>query len=203
MKKNSQRLTDVERLRGGANSLAVELARANTHLRFFRALLSGYAALSGAKDFWDYTLAAHGSMVIRNLCVVYDTHSDGMNLINLLGLVGARCLDPANTRRLRTFAAIVGRSSADPHVGMLRKWRNNIVAHYNTDIALTERDSFSRKYLLEEDMLQVLIDRGFEIVDWCAVMGGRPTVFERFAEGKDEHQAVLAAWEARSGPNGQ
>lgn len=190
--------TPNERLRGGVKILANQLARANTHLHFFRGLLERYSELTAVKDFWEYTLAAHSGMAIRDVGVVYDTHRNGINLINLLGLIDPKPLNLSNRNKLGGFVAVVGKSTADPNVGVLRQWRNNIVAHYNFEIAQTDREEFSKQNPMNEITIQLLIDRGFEIVEWCAQTGGQPTAFPRFAPGKDGHETVLEMLRSKS-----
>jgi hypothetical protein len=197
MCKDSQKQTPNERLCGGAKILANQLARANTHLRFFRGLLSCYGELAHAKDFWDYTLTAHSGMAIRDVSVVYDSHKGGINLINLLRFIDNQSLDAANRQELQGFIAVARTSSADPNVRVLRQWRNKIVAHYNNEIAWTDREDFSKQYPLDEIKLQLLIDKGFEIVEWCTQIASRPAAFPRFAPGKEGHKIVLAMLRAR------
>ena len=132
-------------------------------------------------------------MAIRDLGVIYDTHRDGVNLNNLLALVDRKGLDVSGKQRLQAFIALVSRSSADADVRSLRQWRNNIVAHFNDRIAATDREGFSRQNQLDEAMLQRLIDKGFEVIEWCGRICGDSRAFPRFPEGKDGHVAVLEA----------
>jgi hypothetical protein len=198
MSKISRQLNPAELLRQRARVLGNELARANTHLHYFQGLLSNYRVLNKAKDFWDYTLAGHCGMAIRNLGIIYDTHRDGLNLVNLLDVIDVKMLDAAGVKKLQTFRAVVNKTSADPAVRSLRQWRNNIVAHLNGAIADANREQFSKQNPLDEAMLQALIDKGFEIVEWCAQIGGDPKEFQRFPEGKDGHAQVLEALNSMS-----
>jgi hypothetical protein len=104
-------------------------------------------------------------MTIRDLSVIYDTHHKGINLIKILGLVDIKSLGDADKQKYRAFAAAVRKSSADPLVRILREWRNNIVAHYNYEIASTDREDFWTQNPLDEERLQTLIDNGFEILE--------------------------------------
>jgi hypothetical protein len=193
MSGNPQAGSANQQLCSRARILGNQLGRANTHLHYFAGLLARYGDLQRQKDFWDYTLAAHGGMAIRDIAVVYDTHRDGVNLGNLLALVDGTHLGASEQQRLQGFIAGVGRASADPDVRSLRQWRNNIVAHFNDKIAATDRESFSKQYQLDEAMLQRLIDKGFEIVEWCARLCGDGQEFPRFPEGKDGHAVVVNA----------
>ena len=193
MSGNSQTAGANQRICSRARILGNQLGRANTHLHYFAGLLARYGDLGRQKDFWDYTLAAHGGMAIRDLGVIYDTHRDGVNLNNLLALVDGTSLDASEQQRLQGFIARVGRSSADGDVRSLRQWRNNVVAHFNDRIAATDREGFSKQNQLDEAMLQRLVGKGFEIVEWCARLCGDGLEFPRFPEGKDGHVAVLEA----------
>jgi hypothetical protein len=192
----------IERLCKGTEILANQLGRANTHLHFFRGLLGSYGELRGAKDFWDYTLVAHSGMAIRDLSVVFDTHKKGINLINLLRLVDVQSLDTASGQKWQGFVALAEKSSGDPLVRALREWRNNIVAHYNEMIAATDREEFWKQNPLNEAMLQALVDRGFEILDWCSHIGGLAVTFPRLAAGKDGYLTVLERLSGRPGAGG-
>ena len=186
-------MTDEARLRSVIVTLANQLGRANTHLHFFQGLLACHGELQREKDFWEYTLTAHIGMAIRDVAVVYDTHAKGVNLLNLLRGLDGCPLDRTGQMKLGTFLEAVGKCPANPLVRALRGWRNNVLAHYNHDVALSDRSEFCAKHPLDERMVQGLVDMGFEIVEWCAsalaVRGG----FPRFAEGKDGHLAVLQA----------
>jgi len=198
MSKNPTKLSNIELLRRGARILGNQLARANTHLHFFRGILGRYAELSGAKDFWDYTLVAHSGMAIRDLGVIYDTHRKGINLANLLALVDAQSLEVSNHQKLLGFIGVAGKASTDPAVETMREWRNNIVAHYNEEIAATDREDFWKKNPLDEAGLQALIDTGFEIVEWCGQIANLSDGFPRFAGGKGGHLTVLDSLKALS-----
>jgi hypothetical protein len=199
MRRNLDKPTLDEQIWAGAKILANQLARANTHLHFFRGLLGRYSELAGEKDFWDYTLSAHAGMVIRDVGVVYDIHKAGINLIQLLRLVESKCDGTTVDKRLKIFLAIADKASVDPMVRVMRQWRNNIVAHYNNEIARADRSEFSQQNPLNEAQLQILIDRGFEIVEWCALVAGRPTKFPRFAPGINGHKTVLNKLKVQSG----
>jgi hypothetical protein len=193
MTENAKVMSAGDRLFSRAHMLGVQLARANTHLHLFCGLLRYCGDFGRAKDFWDYTLTAHSSMAIRNLSVIYDTHRDGMNLLNLVKSVDVGGLDETNVGKRDSFLMVVRKENADPQVQVLRDWRNNVVAHFNEHIACSGREEFCKRNPLDEGMLQVLIDRGFEIVDWCAKIGGRNSPFQRFVEGKDGYRLVVAA----------
>src|SRR2546427_12690100 len=77
------------------DALANELARANTHFHFFRKLHENYHELAAARDFWDYTLAAHFGTTLLQMARVYDTSKDGLNLQRLLSTVEKKSLDTA------------------------------------------------------------------------------------------------------------
>jgi hypothetical protein len=191
MTTNTSTRSGAEKLDKWSQVLASQLARANTHLRFFNRLHACYSELTEAKDFWDYTLTGHAGMVIRDLGVIYDTHRDGVNLLNLLALAQSQGLgDPG---KLQTFTGVVAKASSDPRVRTLRGWRNNIVAHHNGEVALTDREEFCNQHPLDTPMLQALVDEGFEIVEYCAHLAGRTTSAPRTAPGTAGVEWVVRA----------
>jgi len=106
--------------------LANELARANTHFYFGKKLLENYQQLGAAKDFWDYTLAAHYSIALLNLCRVYDFHKHGINLFNCLKSIDEKVLDQAKRNQLSVYVSECRQKSQNPLVESLRTWRNKI-----------------------------------------------------------------------------
>lgn len=110
--------------------LANELARANTHFYFGKKLLANYQQFGAANDFWNYTLTAHYSIALLNLCRVYDVHKDGVNLFNCLKSIDEKKLDQAKLNQMSVYLAECRRESQNPLVESLRTWRNNIIAHF-------------------------------------------------------------------------
>ena len=171
--------------------LANELTRANTNFLFGKTLLKNYRQLGSAKDFWDYTLTAHFSIALLNLCRVYDFHKDGINLVNCLKSIDQKCLNHALRNQLNVYITECSSKSQNPLVKSLRTWRNNIVAHYNLKAAL-DRADFDKNYPDEpEQMLNKLIPHGFEILEWCSQICGEVIAYEKFAPGKDGCEMVL------------
>ncbi len=181
--------------------LATESAIANTHLHFFRGLWNARSEysreLSKAKDFWDYTFSAHIEMALLQLCRIYDTHQDGINLFTLLlriKKIARRQLQNSALQKLDEDLRTVQRKSPDPLVTKLRYWRNNIIAHYNCRIALTGRNDVWKENPWDNlDEIQMLIDRSFEMLDRYACTQDQQTIQKRLAEGKDGFQNVLHA----------
>ena len=171
--------------------LANELTRANTHFYFRKKLLANYQQLGAPNDFWDYTLTAHSSIALLNLCRVYDFHKKGLNLYTCLKSIDRRSLDQANQMQIDNYLAECGKDSQNPLVESLRKWRNKIIAHYNFEVAL-DRIQFDQNVQTEpEEMLQKLIPHGFEILEWCSSIHGSATTYLRFAPGKEVCEGVL------------
>jgi len=171
--------------------LANELTRANTHFHFAKKLHANYQQLDAARDFWDYTLTAHFSIALLNLCRVFDYHKDGVNLFNCLKSIDGTALDPAKRNQLRVYVVLCSPKSQNPWVKSLRTWRNNIVAHYNIEAAL-DRSDFDKKNPDEpEEILRNLIDSGFTILEWCSSLRGKVATYLRFAPGKDGCEKVL------------
>src|SRR5258708_35525302 len=91
-----------------AGVLAIELARANTHLHFFRELHQAYRPPIKIKDFWDYTLTAHFGMTLSQICRAYDTRRDGINLLQVLGSVDKSGLNAQERQRLDVYLGNCG-----------------------------------------------------------------------------------------------
>jgi len=179
--RRSQRLEEI-------NALAIEVARANTHFHFFKQLQESYHDLAAAKDFWDYTLAAHIGMALLQIARVYDKSNDGLNLQHILEGIDRKVLDKAKTQLLSKYEKECDKP--DALVTKLRAWRNNIIAHYNRGHALARND-FWNLHPWENSEVQELIDRAFEVLEWCALIDGHPNTFQRLAEGNDGYQMVL------------
>jgi hypothetical protein len=171
--------------------LANELARANTHFHFGKKLHANYQQLGAANDFWDYTLTAHYSIALLNLCRVYDTHKDGINLLNCLKSIDEKALNQIKRSQLSAYIAECRPKSQNPLIESLRTWRNNIIAHYNLEAAL-DRSRFDKNNPDEpEEMLNKLIPSGFEILGWCSNLHGDAITYKKFAPGKESWGKVL------------
>ena len=171
--------------------LANELTRANTHFYFGKKLLANYQQLGAPDDFWDYTLAAHYSIALLNLCRVYDFNKKGINLFNCLKLIEEKVLNQAQRNQLRIYVAECGPKSQNPLVESLRAWRNTIIAHYNLNAAL-DRSDFDRNNPDEpEEMLRKLVPCGFEMLEWCSKLYGDGIIYQRFAPGKESCDKIL------------
>jgi len=178
-------------LKNGLQVLANELTRANTHFYFAEHLHANYTQLGAAKNFWDYTLTAHFSIALLNLCRVYDFRKDGINLFTCLKSIDGQALDPAQRKQLIDYIAMCGQPSSDPLLVSLRTWRNNIIAHYNTKVAL-DRVRFDNDNPDEpEKMLHDLIPIAFTILEWCSALDGNIIHYQRFAPGTDGCEQVL------------
>jgi hypothetical protein len=171
--------------------LANELTRANTHFYFGKKLHDNYQQLGSLGDFLDYTIAAHYSIALLNLCRVYDSHKDGNNLFNCLKLINKKVLSQSDQGQLETYIAACCPKSSNPLIKSLRVWRNNIIAHYNLSAAL-DRSGFDKNNPDEpEEMLTELIPHGFEILEWCSKLYGDNITYQRFAPGKESCDKVL------------
>jgi septum formation topological specificity factor MinE len=171
--------------------LANALTRANTHFYFGEKLHENYRRPGAPSDFWDYTLTAHVSIALLYLCLVYDSHKDGLNLFNFLKSIDEKTLNQAQRKQLNVYIAECRPKSQNPLVESLRKWRNNIIAHYNLETAL-DRDCFDKNNPDEpEKMIRILVPSGFEILEWCSHLYGAATTYQRLAPGKDSCEEPL------------
>jgi hypothetical protein len=171
--------------------LSNELTRANTHFYFAKNLHDNRNQLVWAKDFWDYTLTAHCSIALLNLCRVYDYHKDGLNLFNCLQSIDKHILDRNAQTQLSVYIAESGPKSQNPFVKSLRKWRHEIIAHYNYEAAL-DREQFDNDNPIEpEEIIQNLIEKGFQILEWCGAIQGTAAIYKKFALGKEDCEQIL------------
>ena len=172
-------------------TLANELTRANTHFHFAERLNANRVNVGSANEFWRYTLDAHASIALLNLCRVYDYRTEGINLVNCLKSIDERALNPAQRKQLTDYVARCCRDSNDRLVVSLRTWRNKIIAHLNKKAAL-DRLGFDKDNQVEPDeMLLNLIPTGFTILEWCSRLHGKVTTYPRLAPGKDSCEKVL------------
>lgn len=171
--------------------LANELTRANTHFHFAKKLHDNRHQLGWAKDFWDYTITAHCSIALLNLCRVYDYHKKGLNLINCLQTIDRQALDQKNRDQWDIYATECGTKSQNPFVKSLREWRHKIIAHYNIEAAL-DREKFNKDHPLEpEEIIQNLVENGFKILEWCSTVRGRIVIYEKLIPGKEDCEKLL------------
>ena len=171
--------------------LANQLARANTHYHFAKTLHENRQKLSWAKDFWDYTLTAHCSIALLDLCRVYDFHKDGVNFFNCLKSIDEKLLNQAEQTQLKVYIGLCRQKTENPLVKSLRTWRNKIIAHYNVEAAL-DCESFDNDNPHEpEEIIYTLIDSGFKILEWCSSLDGKVAAYKNFAPGKEDCGKVL------------
>ena len=171
--------------------LANQLARANTHYHFAKILHENRQTFGWAKDFWDYTLTAHCSIAFLDLCRVYDYHSDGLNLINCLLSINNAGLNQAQKNQLKHYIAECDSKSQNHFVNSLRKWRHEIIAHYNFETA-HNREVFDKNNPDEPDeIIHSLVEMGFKILEWCSGLQGKATIYQQFAPGKNDCEKVL------------
>ena len=171
--------------------LAVELARANTHLHFFNRLYENYEMFSKAKDFWNYTLSAHFGLTLVQIGRVYDSHGDGLNLFYILRRMEESVADTSNRQKLLYFQRMLDKK--EPTLEKFRLWRNNVIAHLNRGVALADRQVFWEENPVLPNDCQKLINQGFEILKWCSCLLKQPRSFQEFAEGVDDYQIILNA----------
>jgi hypothetical protein len=80
--------------------------------------------------------------------------------------------------------------SQNPSVKSLRTWRNNIIAHYNYEVAL-DREGFDRDNPAEpEKVLRDLIEPGFKMLEWCSSLHGKVITSQRFAPEKESIEKI-------------
>ncbi|SRR6266404_458766 len=179
--------------------LAIELARANTHLHYFRELYQAYRAPLKFQDFWDYTLTAHFCLGLLQICRVYDTHKEGINLLLLLESVDKNGLKGEERERFDEYLGHFRKGTKNTVVSKYRNWRNDIIAHYNLKIAVSGRDKFANEHSLNLLEAQQLINLGFEVLEWFSHIHGHDIKCQRFPDGKDGHEYLLECLRAKDG----
>lgn len=177
----ASKLTETDELKIKFNFLADELGKANTHLFFYKELLDArngkyQKEFIRSLDFWEYTITAHFEAAFLRLCRVYDEFRDKKAHMGR---------DPFHLDRfVKEVKTISGgqleKKKRKPHaddlsflrrnriVTKLRKWRHGVFVHRNHDLLLNKsnkRDDFLKKYPLNADEIQKLIDMGFSILE--------------------------------------
>ena len=131
-----------------------------------------------SNNFWRLTLDALGEAALGRLCRVYDQHSAGLNLVNLLETIKANLhlfTEPHFRKRLagNAFVDSLARyklvpdaakldkdiesaSCKNPAVKKLMIWRNNMVAHKGAKVALGKDRVIKDNPLTHAEVAQLL-----------------------------------------------
>jgi hypothetical protein len=201
-----------DNLRKKFDHLAIELAIANTHLFFAQRMLKAQSGELSKPfllswDFWNYTINAHIQGSFMRLCRAYDTYKDKQNkgaeaeafhLLRYVREIETYFLHSGELKDLHTadMQFLLQQSGAvtkrDEKVTVLRKWRNNVVAHSNEAFIINGPRNFFSKHQLDVEDLQYLIDKGFQIMErWAAYYGGKPPVQRLVEKANDEWSFVV------------
>lgn len=212
MKINIQSDEELNRL---LEALALEIVDAISYHRLFCDLADSISThrreFNQSNTFWDLTLDALREARLTRLCRVYDQESNSLNLVNLLDTIKGnlhlfeehhfrdRLQDNAfvdslaQTNRLPTVAQldedIEFSSSRNPLVKKLMIWRNNIVAHKGTKVALG-KDQILADNPLPQPEIEQLLDRSLEIFNRYSSLY-RASVWSQKIIGHDDYKSLL------------
>jgi hypothetical protein len=185
-----------------------ELALASRHLHLFRGLWDAHGKfdkeMRETRDFWYQTAAAHLKAALLQLCRVYDHYNKsrkkGINLLVFLLKVKAdwpKKIDQARLReQLEEDIQICGQqvvcTNADRRalvdlVKKLREWRDNVVAHYNYDVAIFDAQQFRSRNSWTVSEIQELINQGAVILDRYAFDDRRDIAYLECFDGQVDY----------------
>ncbi len=196
-------------------ALVLEIVDAISYHRLFCNLVDSISThrreFNQSNTFWSLTLDALREARLTRLCRVYDQKSNSLNLVNLLDTIKGnlhlfkehyfrdRLQDNAfvdslaQTKRLPSIAQldedIEFSSSRNPLVKKLMIWRNNIVAHKGTKVALGKDQILADNPLPQPEMEQ-LLDRSLEIFNRYSSLY-RASVWSRKVIGHDDYKSLL------------
>lgn len=200
-------LTELGRKRVEFDSVATELAIANTHFYLAKKLYDAERGefrreLYKSLDFWGYTIRAHFQSAILCLCRVYDAQRDDsrsrtLHLLRLVKQIDETKLTGPQKNQRRADVEFLQRNEPksskqpDPKVAKLRRWRHKLVAHRDYDLAIDGREEFLKQYPVDLEEIQALIDEGFSMLErWAFYYHARPQV-QKLVERKDDYVYVL------------
>src|SRR5437867_12714380 len=152
------------------------------------------------RDFWYQTAAAHMTAALLQLCRVYDYSTEGINLYAVLSKIRENCSKEVAQRQLRTQVAkdiqICGRAPACEAsdrdvfadlVKKLRRWRNEVIAHYNYRVAIFDAQEFRSRNRWELNEIQELIDQAVVILVRYSFAERKDVGYAECFEGKADY----------------
>ena len=184
--------TETE-LSGQMNFLQKHLFGAKAHFDIFMGVKKSWVkyidVVNCSAAFWNLTMQAHSGMAVLYLCRIYDQHEKAIHLSRFLKdikkcphffneaafkerLKGEKGRDveglakysrSLNEKQLAEDVKFC--ATTNLLVKNLVKWRNNMVVHFNYDEAIFEKKPFHEKNPLPYEDIEMLISRGFEIVN--------------------------------------
>lgn len=212
------KLKNAEEFRRLLTALLDDLVDARFHFNLHQALARAteeYATeFSQSPTFWELTFGAHMDAVMVRLCRAYDTSErSALNLRNLLDTIEANLVifdEPNFRQRLKGNAFvdslapglkppdqgqlrkdIEAVSNSDPLVHKLVMWRNNYIAHRNSDFALNPK-KFDTQYPLTFDEMDALLNRALEIGNRYSLLFDA-SAHATLMVGRDDYLNVLKA----------
>lgn len=203
----ASQLTEVGRRKREFETLATEMAVANTHLYLVKKLDEARRGqfkdeMYKSLDFWGYTIRAHFQTAILILCRLYDPQKDDkrgrtLHLLRIVERIEGDRLSNLQISQRRTDLEFLQREEPeqkkypDRKVANLRAWRKKVFAHRDYDIALDGIEGFSKQHPIDLEETQELIDEGFLILErWASHYHVRRGI-QRLVERKNDFLFVL------------
>jgi hypothetical protein len=195
--------------------LTTELAIASRHLHFFKALWhtqGNFGKMPETRDFWYATASAHMKAALLQLCRVYDHDEAGINLLVFLRKVqtdwSKEVGQTQTCQQLNEDITICGPKPScekvDRHafvllVRKLRKWRNNIIAHYNYEVGIFDAQEFRSRNRWELSEIQELIDQAVVILNRYTFSDSKDIRYADWFDGKTYYETaenIINRWSA-------
>lgn len=161
--------------------------------------------------FWHLTMSALGDAAMLRLCRVYDQHNSANHLHGLLLTIKAnpdifeeaefrqRLKDNPHVDYLAKYGTIPNSADLerdltltsinDPDVALLHKWRGNVIAHSNADIA-KGNSAWTKDNPLLWETTDKLIERAYVIFNrYCALFNA--TSYSKMLIGEDDYDYLF------------
>src|SRR5665213_3444847 len=163
-----------------------QLFHAKVHYDIYMALSKAWRQhireMRNSPVFWQFTMSAHSNAAIVYLCRAYDSNETALHLSAFVATVERspglfseqafrirhkdrpgmdglaaypRTLNLKQLSEDRDFC-----SRKNPLVANLRRWRNNVVAHFNYEEAVVTKDPMHKRHPLPWVDIKTLIDEG-------------------------------------------
>lgn len=198
------------------SALSNDVVNANIHWRMRSDLINSLQKhpLVGAQSntFWHYTLKAHATSTMINLCRIFEKRQDTLNLLEWLKtiqdnlslfettafnkrLAGNAFVDSLATEarcpdKPTLDADIRNCSSSDPLIKKLMDYRGDFFAHKNTDIAIGNKPSQTEQLPSDED-ITALLERAITIFNRYTRLFQAET-YSISVIGKDDYKFIFS-----------
>lgn len=194
-----------------------ELFNAKAHFDIFMGLREQWnehiREIQNSPAFWHLTVKSHIDAAVSHLCRAYDSNERGLHLSSFLetveenvalfceGEFRKRHAGRAGLDGLAKYCRTVSLSDlamhkdhcskSDPLVALLRRWRNNRIAHFNHDEALSLKPPMHKTDPLLFEHIKTLIERGLDIVNHYSGLLDANTYSNRFASNQGSDYTLV------------